>query len=383
MSDFIPFSKPCIDENAIADVVACLRSGWIATGPRVETFESGLSDYFDSPYALAFMSATTALHLALVALGVGPGDEVITTPMTFVATLNAIALVGAKPVLVDIDHTYNIDVTKISQAITPRTRVLMPVHFTGLSVDLDPIYALAKKHNLRVLEDTAQAMGATYKNCRLGTMGDISVISFHPTKTMTTGEGGCLITRDGQLSEILKQLRFHGIDRAAFNRFSKTGSQHYDVVRPGYKSNMTDIQAVIGVHQLNQIESFVSRRTEIAHRYLKELAVCTGLQLPTKPQYEQTHAWHLFAVLVRPEICGMDRDTFMQRLRDEYNIGTGLHYNSAHLYRYYQDTFGYKEGDFPMAEHVGKHIVSLPLSPALTHDDQTRVIEAILQLLSA
>jgi dTDP-4-amino-4,6-dideoxygalactose transaminase len=378
--DFLPFSRPSISEAAIDEVVACLRSGWITTGPRVKRFEDDLKSYLGAPHALALTSATAGLHLALTALALKPGDEVITTPMTFAATLNTIVLSGGKPVLVDVEPgTYNMDVTRVEQAVTSRTRAIMPVHFAGLPVDLDPLYDIAKRRNLRVIEDAAHAIGTEYKGRRIGGFGDIQVFSFHPNKNMTTGEGGCVATRDEQLASDVALLRFHGMDREAWNRFGKKGSQHYEIIAPGYKYNMTDIQAALGLHQLKQLDGFIRRRTEIALRYHQLLKEWPQWTLTTAPAYPHLHAWHLYTPLINPDAAKMDRDAFMQGMK-ERNIGTGLHYRAVHLYPYYRENFGFKRGDFPNAETISDRIVSLPLFPAMTDADQDRVVAAMADL---
>src|SRR5512135_3553225 len=284
--EFLPFSRPSISREAIDEVVACLESGWITTGPRVKKFEEELRRYFNAPHALALSSATAGLHLALAALELKPGDEVITTPMTFAATLNTIVLTGGTPVLVDVEPgTYNMDVARIEKAVTSRTRAIMPVHFAGLPVDLDPLYEIANRHNLRVIEDAAHAIGTEYKGKRVGAFGDIQVFSFHPNKNMTTGEGGSVVTRDDRIAEAVALLRFHGMDREAWNRFGKKGSQHYEIIAPGYKYNMMDIQAALGLHQLKQLDGFIRRRTELALRYQKLLNDRPQWSLPSAPFY--------------------------------------------------------------------------------------------------
>jgi len=374
---FLPFSRPSISREAIDEVVACLESGWITTGPRVKKFEDDLKSYVSAPHALVLSSATAGLHLVLAALQLKPGDEVITTPMTFAATLNTIVLTGGKPVLVDVEPgTYNMDVTKIEKAVTNRTRAIMPVHFAGLPVDLDPVYDFAKKYNLRVIEDAAHAIGTEYKGKRIGSFGDIQVFSFHPNKNMTTGEGGCVVTRDDKMAEAVALLRFHGMDREAWNRFGKKGSQHYEIIAPGYKYNMMDIQAALGLHQLKQLDGFIKRRTELAVRYGKLLSGWPQWSLPKEPFYSHLHAWHLYTPLINPDSAGMDRDAFMQGMKDR-NIGTGLHYRAVHLYPYYREQFGFKRGDFPITETISDRIVSLPLFPAMTDADQDRVIAAM------
>ena len=378
--DFLPFSRPSIGPEAIAEVVECLKSGWITTGPRTKRFEDDLKAYLGAPQVLALTSATAGLHLALLALELKPGDEVITTPLTFAATLNVIVLAGAKPVLVDVDPgTFNMDVTRLEAVVTQRTRAIMPVHFAGLPVDLDPLYALAQKHKLRVVEDAAHAIGTEYKGKRLGSFGDTQVFSFHPNKNMTTGEGGCVVTRDDQLAGKIALLRFHGMDREAWNRFGKSGSQHYEIVLPGFKYNMMDIQAALGLHQLPALDGFIKRRTELALRYQKLLAGWPQWTRPGTPAFDHRHAWHLYAPLINPAAAGMDRDAFMQGMK-ERNIGTGLHYRAAHLYPYYREHYGFKPGDFPNAESIGDRIVSLPLFPGMHDADQDRAIAAMADL---
>jgi dTDP-4-amino-4,6-dideoxygalactose transaminase len=378
--EFLPFSRPAISQAAIDEVVACIKSGWITTGPRVKQFEDDLKAYCSAPHALALSSATAGLHLVLAALELKPGDEVITTPMTFAATLNTIVLTGGKPVLVDVEPgTCNMDVTKIEKAVTKRTRAIMPVHFAGLPVDLDPLYDVAKKHSLRVIEDAAHAIGTEYKGKRIGSFGDVQVFSFHPNKNMTTGEGGCVTTREDKMAEAVALLRFHGMDREAWNRFGKKGSQHYEIIVPGYKYNMMDMQAALGLHQLKQLDGFIKRRTELALRYQKLLADWPQWSLPKATAYSHLHAWHLYTPLINPDAAGMDRDAFMQGMK-ERNIGTGLHYRAVHLYPYYREHFGFQRGDFPNAETISDRIVSLPLFPTMTDADQDRVIATMADL---
>lgn len=383
MSDeFLPFSKPTISEAAIDDVVTCLRSGWITTGPRVAQFTEDLQTYSGAPYALPLASATAGLHLALLAMNLQPGDEVITTPLTFAATLNTIVLAGAKPVLIDIDPgTLNMDMNLLEAAITPRTRVIMPVHFAGLPVDLDVVYDVANRHGLRVLEDAAHAIGSAYKGKRIGSFGDTQVYSFHPNKNMTTGEGGCVVTRDQALAEQVALLRFHGIDRQAWNRYSKGGSQDYEIVLPGFKYNMMDIQAAIGIHQLRELDGFVARRNALAKRYQEALSDWPQWTLPKAPDYDHLHSWHIYTPLINEDVAKMDRNQFMQAMKD-HNIGTGLHYRAVHLYPYYRETFGFKLGDFPNAEDVCDRIVSLPLFPTMTDANLDRVLDAMYDIFN-
>lgn len=374
---FLKFTTPAIDQATIDEVVACLKSGWLATGPRVKQLEEALEKYLGSPHVLALTSGTAALHLALKGFGFKSGDEVITTPMTFVASLNTIVHAGAKPVLVDVDlKTRNIDVTKIEAAITPHTKAILPVHFAGIPVDLDPLYKIAQKHNLRVLEDSAHAIGSYYKGKIIGSFGDTQAFSFHPNKVMTTGEGGCISTRDAKLAQDVKVQRFHGIDREAFNRHEKGGSQDYDVIQPGYKYNMLDLQAAIGIHQLAELESFIAKRQVLVDRYNEKLIDWPELTLPQLPNYDCRVSWYVYAPLINTEVANMSRDTFMQQMK-EHDIGTGLHHHAAHLYTYYQETYGYKRGQFPHAEIISDRIVSLPLFATMTLADQDRVIAAM------
>lgn len=379
--EFLPFARPSISEDAIAEVVACLRSGWITTGPRVQTFETDLKSYLSSPHALSISSATAGLYIALKAIGLEPSDEVITTSMTFAATLNVIVLAGGIPVLTDVEMgTYNMDVSQIEEKITQRTRAIMPVHFAGLPVNLDPIYDLASRYNLRVIEDAAHAIGTHYNGKAIGSFGHIQVFSFHPNKNMTTGEGGVITTRDDTLAQALERQRFHGMDRMAWNRFAKSGNQHYEIVEPAHKFNMTDIQAALGIHQLRELDHFIACRTRLVKRYYQVLSEWDELILPTLPtDYSYRHAWHLFAPRINGEATKMSRDEIMQALKEK-NVGTGLHYRAPHLYPYYQNQFGFNRGDYPHAECIGDTVFSLPLFPTMTDQNFDHVIAALSQI---
>lgn len=380
--EFLPFSRPSINRAAIDEVVACLESGWITTGPRVAQFTEKLREYFSAPFVLPLSSATAGLHLALLALDLQPGDEVITTPLTFVATLNTIILAGGKPVLVDIDpHTLNMDLNQVADAVTEKTKAIIPVHFAGLPVNMDVLYQLAQAHHLRVLEDAAHAIGTVYKEKRIGSFGDTQIFSFHPNKNITTGEGGCVVTTDAELAKKVGLLRFHGIDREAWNRYGKSGNQDYEIVLPGLKYNMMDIQAALGLHQLQELESFIARRTELAERYQEALADWPQWQLPGTPPYAYRHAWHIYTPLINEQAAHMSRDEFMQKMKEK-NIGTGLHYRAAHLYPYYREEFGFKPGDFPYAESAGARIVSLPLFPAMTDAQHDRVLDVMYSIFN-
>ena len=377
VNNFLPFARPSISQEEIDEVVDCLRSGWITTGPRVQQFTNDLQAYLGAKHVLPLTSGTAGLHLALAGLHLKPGDEVITTPLTFAATANTIVIAGGKPVFVDVElDTYNIDVNKIKAAITPKTKAIVPVHYAGLPVDMDAIYSIAKTHNLRVIEDGAHAIGAQYKGKRIGSFGDTQVFSFHPNKNMTTGEGGCVATSDDELAKYISIQRFHGIDREAWNRFSKSGEQHYDVVDTGFKYNMLDIQAALGVCQLKRLDSFIERRTALANRYLDIFANWKELKLPRLPSYSIKHALHLFAPLINIEKTGFDRDEFIEKMK-ALDIGIGFHYDAVHLFSFYRDTFGYQQGDFPNAEYIAERIVSLPMFPDMAYDDQDRVVSAM------
>jgi dTDP-4-amino-4,6-dideoxygalactose transaminase len=381
--EFLPFSRPTLSQEAIDDVVACLKSGWITTGPRVAQFTENLQEYFGAPFVLPLAHATAGLQLSMLAMKLEPGDEVITTPLTFAATLNTIVHAGAKPVLVDIDPTtLNMDINRLVDAITDKTRVILPVHFAGLPVDMDLVYEIAGKYGLRVLEDAAHAMGTEYKGQRIGSFGDTQVFSFHPNKNMTTGEGGCVVTRDAELAAQVARLRFHGIDRQAWNRYGKSGSQDYEIVLPGFKYNMMDIQAAIGIHQLHDLGGFIDRRNELANRYHEALSDWAQWTLPVRPAYDHLHSWHLFTPCINEDVANMNRDQFMEAMK-ERNIGTGLHYRAVHLYPYYRETFGFAPGDFPHAEHVCDRIVSLPLFPLMTDADHDRVLDVMYSVFNS
>jgi dTDP-4-amino-4,6-dideoxygalactose transaminase len=378
---FLPFARPSIGEEEIAEVADTLRSGWITTGPRVERFAAAFAEYVGGRYAVPVSSATAGLHVALLALGVGPGDEVVTTPMTFVATLNTIVHCGARPVLADIDAaTLNVRVEEIERRLSPATKAILPVHYVGQPADLDPILELAAARNVAVLEDAAHAVGAEYKGRRIGSFPTTSVFSFHPNKNMTTGEGGMVVTEDEEVLEKASLLKFHGMDREAWKRFAKAGSPRYDVAAPGFKYNMMDIQAALGLHQLKRLDGFLAERERLAAAYDAALADTPGLLLPHRVSYPVRHAWHLYTPLVDIDRLTIDRDRFQEELKQR-NIGTGLHYTAAHEFSYYASSFGWRPEDFPEAHYVSERIVSLPLFPGLTAEDQADVVEAVRDVL--
>jgi dTDP-4-amino-4,6-dideoxygalactose transaminase len=347
----------------------------------VERFTADFAEFVGGRYAVPVSSATAGLHVALLALGVGPGDEVVTTPMTFVATLNTIVHCGARPVLADIDAaTLNIRVEEIEARLSPRTRAILPVHFVGQPADLDPILELASSRGIAVLEDAAHAVGAEYKGRRIGSFPSTSVFSFHPNKNMTTGEGGMIVTEDEEVFEKASLLKFHGMDREAWKRFAKAGSPRYDVAVPGFKYNMMDIQAALGLHQLKRLDGFLRERERLAARYDEALDGLPGLILPQRVAYPVRHAWHLYTPLLDVDRLAIDRDRFLEELKRR-NIGTGLHYTAAHEFSYYASGFGWRPEDFPEAHFVSERILSLPLFPGLTEADQDDVVEAVSEVL--
>ncbi|MEO8430194.1 MAG: aminotransferase class I/II-fold pyridoxal phosphate-dependent enzyme [Acidobacteriota bacterium] len=381
-SEFLPFARPALGDEEIAELVDTLRSGWITTGPKVERFTNEFAQYVGGRFAVPVSSATAGLHVALLALGVGPGDEVITTPLTFVATLNTIVHCGAVPVLVDIDaDTLNIRVEEIAARVGPKTKAIIPVHYVGQAADLDPILDLARSKGLAVLEDAAHAVGSEYRGRKIGSFATTSVFSFHPNKNMTTGEGGMVITDDEEVFEKASLLKFHGMDRESWKRFSKAGSPRYDVAVPGFKYNMMDIQAALGLHQLKRLEGFLVERERLARRYDEALVDLPGLVLPKRVPYPVRHAWHLYTPLVDIDRLSIGRDDFMSELK-KLNIGTGLHYTAAHEFSYYAKRFGWTPESFPEAHFVSERIVSLPLFPGLTDRDQDDAIDAIREVLS-
>jgi dTDP-4-amino-4,6-dideoxygalactose transaminase len=380
-SSFLPFARPSLGEDEIREVVDTLRSGWITTGPKTERFAAAFLDYVGGRFAVPVSSATAGLHAALLALGIGAGDEVVTTPMTFVATLNAIVHCGAVPVLVDIDAaTLQMRVEAIEFVLTPRTKAIVPVHYVGQPVDMDPLLALASARGLAVLEDAAHAVGTEYRGRRVGSFPTTSVFSFHPNKNITTGEGGMIVTEDPGVFERASLLKFHGMDREAWKRFAKEGSPRYDVAVPGFKYNMMDLQAALGLHQLPRLDGFIAERTRLAGRYDAAFAGTMGLILPSRVPYPSRHAWHLYTPLLDVDRLTISRDRFLDELKRR-NIGTGLHYTAAHEFSYYERRFGWKPDDFPEAHFVSERILSLPLFPDLSDDDQDDAIAAVHEVL--
>lgn len=369
----IIFGSPLIGEEEIGEVVDCLRSGWIGTGPKVARFESMFRDYTGARHAIAVNSCTAALHLSLVVSEIGPGDEVITTPMTFCATANAILHTGAIPVFVDVDpKTLNIDPARIEAAITPRTRAILPVHLAGRPCEMEHIEAIAKKHGLLVIEDAAHCIEGRYHGRKVGAISSLTCFSFYVTKNIVTGEGGMVTTDNDDFAAKIKMYGLHGMSADAWSRFSDKGYKHYQVVFPGYKYNMTDMQAALGIHQLPRIEQYLARRNEIWQRYDTAFADLP-ITRPSPAELDTVHARHLYTILVEQERAGKTRDQVMHDLY-KAGVGTGVHYTALHLHPYYRERFGYKEGDFPNAEKIGATTLSLPLSAKLKNDDVEKVI---------
>jgi dTDP-4-amino-4,6-dideoxygalactose transaminase len=378
----LPFSRPEIGEEEIAEVVRCLKSGWITTGPLTARFEQNFAAATGASHALAFASCTGALHVCFLALGLKEGDEVIVPALTWPATASMAIAAGATPVFADIDpDTWNLDPASLAAVLTPRTKAIVPVHFAGQPADLDGIREVltrAGREDVSILEDAAHAAGASYKGRPIGACAENGTVaacfSFHPIKNMTTGEGGMVTTDSPELADRIKLWRFHGVRRDAWKAYSaaEKAPATYDVVLPGFKYNLTDIQSALGIHQLAKLPRFNARRSAIAAFYTKELAGLPGLELPGRAAYEHVHPWHLFTVLA-PE-----RATFMDRLKAQ-GIGTGLHFEAVHLHAYYRERYGYQPGAFPVAEEVCSRIVSLPLFPSMTDDDAADVVAAVRQ----
>ncbi len=378
--EFLPFSRPTIGPEETAEVVDCLASGWLTTGPKVQRFEELLKAETRAAHAVAMNSGTAALHVALLALDIGPGDEVITTPMTFAATVNMILAVGATPVLVDIDRdSLNILPELIAAAVTPATRAIMPVHFAGLPCDLDAVHAIAGEHQLAVIEDAAHALGSCYHGNPIGALSAATCFSFHPIKNITTGEGGALCTNDDELAEQARVLRFHGISKDAWKRYDARGVPQYDVMALGFKYNMLDLQAAIGIHQLPKLSQLNDRRRRLAAKYREALADVPGVLVPPEAPAADLHSWHLFVIKMLPEVLGIGRDDFMARLK-ERNIGSGLHFRAIHLHPYFAERLQYPVGSLPNAEWASERIVSLPLFPLMSEGDVDDVVSAICEI---
>lgn len=373
---FLVFGAPLIGDAEIDEVVDSLRSGWLGTGPKVARFERAFAVYKGVEQAVAVNSCTAALHLSLLAADLGPGDEVITTPLTFCATVNAILHAGATPVLADVDPiTFNIDPAEVAARITPRTRAILPVHFAGRPCAMDPLMALAEQHGLRMIEDCAHAIESAYHGQPTGTFGDFGCFSFYVTKNVVTGEGGMILARRPEDAARLKTLALHGMSHDAWRRFSDSGYRHYQVVECGFKYNMMDLQAAIGLHQLAQVEASWLRRRAIWDRYQEAFADLPVIP-PADPEPDTRHAHHLYTLLIDATRCGCDRDAFLDYMTAQ-RIGVGVHYLSLPEHPYYQQRLSWRPEDTPQAWRIGQQTVSLPLSPALSDVDVDDVIAAV------
>ncbi len=382
---FMPFALPEIGDDEIAEVVDTLKSGWVTTGPKAKRFEADFAAFLGDAglHCIAVNSATAGLHLALEALGIGPGDEVITTTHTFTATAEVVRYLGADVVLVDIDPaTLNIDPARVAAAITPRTKAIVPVHYGGLAADMPALLQIAQAHGLRVVEDAAHALPSTSQGRLIGTLGSAAtVFSFYANKTMTTGEGGMLVTRDDALAQRARVMRLHGMSRDAFDRFTASvPSWYYEVIAPGFKYNLTDIAAAIGLHQLKKVRAFQHKRAAIAAHYSAALADLPVITAPPAPAGE-THAWHLYPLRLKPE-CGVPRDAFIERLY-ALGIGCSVHYIPLHQQPYWRDRYQLKAADFPHSQHAYEQLLSLPIYTRMTESDALRVIDTVRRALAA
>lgn len=390
--EFLPFAIPSIGEEEIAEVVDSLRSGWVTTGPKVKQFEQDISDYISCKNAIAVNSCTAGLHVTLKALGVSPGDEVIVPTLTFIATANVVVHLGAKPVLVDVGDDFNVIPEAIEKAITPKTKVIVPVHHSGQASHLKEIYEIAARHDLHIVEDAAHAIGSTYWDSRIGSdqlnflgadspLKRVAVFSFYATKNMTTGEGGAIVTDDSELADHLRILSLHGMSRDAWKRYTSAGSWYYEVVDAGYKYNMTDIQAAMGIHQLKKLDGFIRRRQEYANLFDEAFAELPEVQTPVRHK-DRNHIYHLYAIRLKLDRLTIDRSQFIDKMR-ELNIGTSVHFIPVHLHPFYRKTYGYKRGDLPNSEKIYDSIISLPLYPAMDEADVRDVISAVEDIVKS
>jgi dTDP-4-amino-4,6-dideoxygalactose transaminase len=378
--EFLVFGKPDIREDEIAEITDSLRTGWIGTGPKVQRFERMLEDYVEAPHVRCVSSCTAALLLGLKCLGVGPGDQVLIPAMTFVASANAVAHVGATPVFIDSEAgTGLIDLDAAEAAIGPRTRAIMPVHLAGRPVDMDRLNALADRHELLVIEDAAHAIGSRWRDRRIGAFGNLTAFSFYATKNITTSEGGALATDDPAIAERIERLALHGLSLGAWQRFSDAGYKHYEAVEPGFKFNMTDLHAALGIHQLPRLDAGIEYRRLLWERY-DEMLAGLPLETPPPPTPEMRHARHLYQVLVSDE-SGLDRDGLMEQMTIN-NVGVGVHYRAIHLHPYYRERYGIPPASLPVATEMSDRTVSLPLGTNVSYRDQDDVVEA-LQLVLA
>lgn len=381
----LKFAQPSISEDEINEVVECLRSGWWTTGPRCRRFEQEFANFVGAKHALAVNSATAGLHLALEAIGVEPQDKVVTTPYTFTATAEVVRYLGADPLFVDIDPvTFNIDSNAVETALRRNNdiKAILPVHFAGQACAMDDIIESARKHGVRVVEDAAHALPTTHHGRMVGSIGDITAFSFYVTKTISTGEGGMAVTNDDRLASRMRTMRLHGISHDAFDRYTaEKPAWYYEIVAPGFKYNLTDIAAAIGIHQLRKVRQFAARRRRIAERYANELAGLP-LKLPATAEPKDDHAWHLFVIRLDLRRLDITRNRFIELLAEE-GIGTSVHFIPLHIQPYWRDRYGFSPTDFPRALEAYESAVSLPIYPAMSDDDVGRVINAVRDILLA
>ena len=378
---YIVFGQPLIEEPEIREVVASMKSGWLGTGPKVAEFEARIAAYKGVKHAVAVNSCTAGLHLGCVVLGISPGDEVIVPAMTFCATANAVIHAGGTPVPVDVDpYTFNMRAEEVEKAISPRTKAIMPVHFAGRSCDMDGLMAIADQHGLKVIEDCAHAVETEYHGRKVGTIGDVGVLSFYSTKNIVTGEGGMILTNDDEICKRAKIMALHGMSADAWRRFSDSGYKHYDVVEVGFKYNMMDLQAAIGMHQVLCVDEYWKRRKAIWDAYM-EAFDDLPVTLPAPLEKDSRHALHLFTLLVQPD-AGVTRDQLLFKLHQQ-KIGTGVHYRAIPTYTVYKEKFGWDLDAFPHAKRIGETTLSLPLSAKLTPDDVSYIIEEVRAILGA
>jgi len=378
---FLVFGKPYIGKEEIKELIDTIKSGWWGTGPKTERFEENFRRYVKATYAVSVNSATAGLHLALKTLNIGSGDEVITTPMTFVSTANVIVHCGAKPVFADVEpDTWNIDPKEIEKKITKKTKAILPVHLHGRPANMSGILKLAKKYGLFVIEDAAHAIEAIYQGKKVGSIGDITVFSFYVTKNVATGEGGMITTNNKKWQDRLRVLRLHGLSLDAYKRYSVKHFTLYTAIEPGYKYNLTDIASSLGLHQLARVEENLKRRKEIWNMYNKAFKSFPFITVPTSIQKGDRHAMHLYAILIDTDRLKVSRNEFVDKLIKE-NIGSGVHFAAVHLHDFYRNNFGYKKGDFPNAEYVGDRILSLPLGANLSDKDVKDVIAGVKKII--
>jgi dTDP-4-amino-4,6-dideoxygalactose transaminase len=379
---FLPFARIDVDADEIREVTEAILSGWVTTGPKTKEFESRFAAAVGAKHAIALNSCTAALHLALEAVGVRTGDEVITTPYTFAASAEVIRYFDARPVLVDVDaETLNIRPDLIERAVTPKTKAILPVHIAGASADLDPILDVARRHGLAVVEDAAHSFPTRYKGRLIGSLGHFTCFSFYATKTITTGEGGMITTEDDALAERCRIMSLHGISKDAWKRYTAEGSWYYEIIAPGFKYNMTDIAAALGLAQLRKVERMYRRRQEIAARYNEALSGMHELQVPTVPAYS-THAWHLYMLRLHLDRLAINRAVFVERLR-ERNIGVSVHFIPLHVHPYYREMYSYAPEDFPVAHREYLREISLPIYSTMSDDDVDSVIAAVADVVAA